>query len=126
MFFAGRIFFRFGSAQVSQEGGSDELVVDELRSVKPTRKEAPNEENAFQHPVERYESKNEVGEEFQKAHSSEHHPVGQPDGVVFFVSALDRQDGRIGRVCKSDSVADELCAVSYDDHGGQEEAGPED
>ena len=89
MFFRRRVVFGLRSAQVCQKGGSNKLVVEEFRSVQSPRKEAPDQENALEHPVERYQSKDEIGKEFEDAHSSKHHPVGQPDGVVVLVPALD-------------------------------------
>lgn len=109
-----------------QESGSYELVVEELGSVEPEREEAPDQEDALEHPVERDEGEDEIREELDDAEGCEHHPVGEPDRVVLLVPALDGQDGSVGGVDESDGVADELGPVSDDDQGGQHETGPQD
>lgn len=122
MLFAWRIVFGgLEGSQVGQESRADELVVDELRSVEPAGQEAPDEDDGLEQPVEGDQGQDKIREEFNEAEASKNHPVGQPDGIVLLVPTLDGQYGCVGGVCESDSVADQLGAVSYDDHGTEEE-----
>jgi hypothetical protein len=123
--FAGGILFGFCFDQVWQESGSDKFVVDEFGSVEPPGQETPDEEHTLEHPVERDEGEDEIGEELDDAQSSENHPIRQPDCVIVFALALDGQDGPVGGVGEPDSVADQLCPEANDDHSTEEESGPE-
>lgn len=124
MLFSGRVVL--GLTQVRQEGGPDELVVNELGSVQSGRKEAPDEEYALEHPVERNQSQDEIREKLDETQGGEDHPVSQPTGVVLLRPRLDGQDRGVGGVGESDGVADELRTVSDDDHSRHKEARTED
>jgi len=123
LFSRGVVLGRLELSEVREEVGSDELVVDELGSVEAPGKEAPDEEDALEEPVEGDEGDQEVGEELDDAQRREHHPVGQPEGVVVLVPALDGQDGAVGRVRETHAVGDQLGTEADDDQCPQHEAG---
>jgi len=120
--FSWRVVLGFGVAEVGQENGPDEPVVDEPGSVDSEWDKAPDEENALEEPIEGYQGQNEVGEELGERQGSEHNPVGQPESVILLVPGFDGQDGSVGGICKTYTIADQLCTISDYDHKTKNEA----
>lgn len=124
MFFAGYVVLVcFGFGQVREEYRSDEAVVDELGSVQAAGDHTPYEEDALEKPVEGDEKQDEIREELDERQRREHHPVGQPERVVFLVAGLDGQNRGVRGVGESDQAGDQLGAVSDDDQRTENEAG---
>lgn len=94
-----------------QEVRSDDFAVQDEAAVVGDRSHAPDEEDALQEPVEWNHSGDVQREELKDREASVDHPVGQPLGVIRFVSGFDSFHGNVGWVGDANDVAENLSGI---------------
>lgn len=113
------LFFHFvegviDGAVVLQEVRSHNSVVDGDGAVELGGDHQPHHQNALDKPVQGEPAHDEIGEVLDDGEQGEHHPIGQPFGVVVLLATLDGVDGHVGWVEEAHRVTDQLGCIPED------------